>query len=219
MYVDFDVSLTATTALVASNKYGSMTCAKFATAEYVCAYLEVVGDGAGTGKWTWSVYGKATAPATADFTSNQLPTHTSTGLGTLTTYYPIAKFDSLTGTSSTPAAKNTVTTGFLQDPDWGYWDATNNSISSDGKTIKGRIQYKSDKDSDANAIAVLTSLATWNGTTIVGAADVISGATKATYASANLASTATSNVSSTTTTTGAFALSTIASAIALVIAF
>ena len=195
-----------------------MTCAKFATAEYVCAYLEVVGTGPITGTWTWSIYGKATAPATADFTANQLPTYATTGLGTATTYYPIAKFDSIAGNATTPAAKNTVTTNFLQDPEWGYWDATNNSISADGKTIKGRIQYKSDKDSDANAIAVLTSLATWNGTTIVGAADVVS-TTKATYASANLASTATSNVSTTTTTTGALALSTIASVIALAIAF
>ena len=203
-----------------------MTCAKFATAEYVCAYLEVVGNGAISGTWTWSIYGKATAPATADFTANKLPNDSlSVGLATATSYYPIAKFDSIAGNGTTPAAKNTVTTGFLQDPEWGYWDATNNSISADGKTIKGRIQYKSDKDSDANAIAVLTSLATWNGTTIVGAADVVASATKATYASANLASTATSNVSTTTTTTGAharyapLALSTIASAIALAIAF
>ena len=70
VYVDFDVSLTTTSALAASNKYGSMTCAKFATAEYVCAYLEVAGSGAITGTWTWSIYGKATAPATADFTTN-----------------------------------------------------------------------------------------------------------------------------------------------------
>ena len=67
-----------------------MTCAKFATSEYICAYLEVEGTGAIQGKWTWSIYGKATAPATGDFTADQLPTYATLGLGTATTYYPIA---------------------------------------------------------------------------------------------------------------------------------
>ena len=46
LYVDFDVQMSATTPLANGNKYGSMTCVKFSTIEYICAYLEVEGTGA-----------------------------------------------------------------------------------------------------------------------------------------------------------------------------
>ena len=212
--------MSATTPLANANKYGSMTCVKFSTNQYICAYLEVEGTGAIAGKWTWSIYGKKTAPSTSDFTANQLPTYATLGLGTTTTYYPIAKFESISSAnSSTPATKSTTTTSFLNDPNWSYWSATENKIDTLGKTINGRIQYKETKTSDANALQVLISIGEWAGTSFGGGADVLSGTTKAAYGAIALAATGTSNVTTTTTATGALALSTVASAIALALAF
>lgn len=79
LYVDFDSAITSTTALANAAKYATMQCIKLAASEYICVCSELVGDAAaGTGTFTWSAYGSATAPAAADFTTNKLPTDSVT---------------------------------------------------------------------------------------------------------------------------------------------
>jgi len=82
-----------------------MQCIKLATTEYMCVCSELLGDGAGTGVYTWTAYGSATAPASADFTANKLPTDSVTGspaanLATATKYYPLFKASSVANVSN-----------------------------------------------------------------------------------------------------------------------
>ena len=58
----------------------------------------------------------------------------------MTTYYPIAQFESInTANGSTPATKSTTTTSFVNDAKWAYWSATENKIDTAGTKINGRI--------------------------------------------------------------------------------
>lgn len=78
-----------------------MQCIKLGTSEYMCVCSEIVGQNIGNmGKYTWTAWGSATAPAAADFTANLLPTDSTTGtpaanLATATKYYPLFNADSV----------------------------------------------------------------------------------------------------------------------------
>jgi len=119
LYVDFDSAITSTTALANAAKYATMQCIKLAASEYICVCSELVGDAAaGTGTFTWSAYGSATAPAAADFTTDKLPTDSVTGspaanLATAAKYYPLFKASSVANVSnSTLGTANATRTSF-----------------------------------------------------------------------------------------------------------
>jgi len=232
LYVDFDSSITATTGLIASNKYATMQCIKLATAEYMCVASELVGDGNGTGQFTWSAYGKATAPASGDWTADKLPTDSSTGtpaanLAATATYYPLFKATSIAAASDAlPGTVNLTTTAFYSSADF-MWSATGNTIGgayvssseNNAKYFKSRLQYKRDASTSAAATTLKGVLDGWVASTIGGCGDYLhSGtATKAVYTwTVDTAATCTTT---TTTTTGALSLATIGAAIALAVAF
>lgn len=231
LYVDFDSSITATTGLISGNKYATMQCIKLGTAEYMCVASELVGGGNGSGQFHWSAYGKATAPATADWTNDKLPTDSSTGspvanLAAVATYYPLFKATSIAAaTDALPGTVNLTTTAFYSNADF-MWSATGNTIggaysssSNDAKYFKSRLQYKRTNADAAAATTLKGVLDGWVASTAGGCGDylVVGTATKAVYTwTVDTAATCTTT---TTTTTGALSLATIGAAIALAVAF
>ena len=143
--------ITSDTALANSKNYAIMTCAKVATATWYCPMMKVAGTGASQGQFTWKVYSSTTAPGS--FTANQLPDNTA-NLGATATFIP-----EFTGLSITPASNASAgaalasKAGFRNNTKWA-WSATGNTISSDGKTFNGKLQYVS-VEADANAAGMV----------------------------------------------------------------
>jgi len=231
LYVDFDSSITATTGLIASNKYATMQCIKLATAEYMCVASELVGDGNGTGQFTWSAYGKATAPATADWTADKLPTDSSTSvpaanLAATATYYPLFKATSVANASDTTVGTvNLTTTAFYSSADF-MWSATGNTVGGAyssaanlAKYFKSRLQYKRDGTNSAGATALKGVLDGWVASTAGGCGDYVHSGTTTKAVYTWTVDTAATCTTTTTTTTGALSLATIGAAIALAVAF
>jgi len=232
LYVDFDSSITATTGLIASNKYATMQCIKLGSAEYMCVSSELVGGGNGSGQFHWEAYGKATAPASGDFTADKLPTDSSTGspaanLANTANYYPLFKATSVSAANdATPGTVNGTVTAFYSNADF-MWSATGNTIGgayvsvseNNAKYFKSRLQYKRDGTNASGATTLKTALDGWVASTVGGCGDYLQSgtATKAVYTWTVDATT--TCTTTTTTTTGALSLATIGAAIALAVAF
>ena len=101
--------------------------------------LEVTGNGASAGVWTWKVFSSTTAPGS--FTANQLPDNTA-NLGAVATYIPEFVGISNTVNNSTPGSALTSKAGFRNNTKWA-WSSTANTIDSTGKIMSGKLQYKS----------------------------------------------------------------------------
>ena len=226
LYVDFDSAITSTTALAASAKYATMQCIKLGASEYMCVCSELLGDGSGTGIFTWSAYGSATAPASADFTANKLPTDSVTGspaanLATVTKYYPLFMAQSVANVSNTTlGTANATRNTWKSDTDF-QWSATGNYIggaTTEGKQYFSRLQYKRDGTNASGATTLKTALDGWVASTVGGCGDYVSSTEKAVY-TWTADTTSSSSSTCTTTTTGALSLATIGAAIALAVAF
>lgn len=113
-------------------------CLKYSTTEYVCANAQVVTDSSAVPTWSWQVYKKASAPASADFASSTSAFTAADGFGATSTYFP--ELD-VSGTAANPSLG--VTSPTISSLKW-RWNTTGNKYDVHKKVFDSTLQYSAD---------------------------------------------------------------------------